>query len=231
MKLPKMNLLNMKLPRLPRKWLLAPLVAGALVVGIGAGALLTVSAAVAMAHGKGDDGGTSFASRVAHQLTSILDLETDITEYQVQTAFNTAYGDQQEEKLQARLDELEVEEATATSIMDWYQAYPYADLIRLRPIGLANSDKVSGALENLVEKERITQAQADGIQSWYDDRPELPEGLEQSGKRDREGRRGHHRRGDNDENDGESGEDTNTRLNGRYHRDGFRGGFGRGGSM
>ena len=226
MKLPRMNLLNMRPPRPSRKWLLVPLVAGALVVGIGAGALITASAATALAHGKGGGHGfgqsSGFAARVAGHLTSILGLETAITESQVQTAFNAAYGDRQEEQLQARLDQLEVEDATATAVMDWFNAYPYADLIRLRPIGLADSDQVSNALDKLVEKERITQTQSDGIQSWYDDRPDLPAGLERSGKGDRDGRRGHHRRGDKDGNGSQSDDDgdANTR---------FRGGFGWGG--
>ena len=72
-----------------------------------------------------------------------------------------------------------------------------------------------------MEKERITQAQSDAIQSWYDDRPDLPEGLEPTG-------RGHHKsRGSDSDGDG-----ANASFRGRHGRGGggvgsfFRGRFG-----
>ena len=215
------------------------LVAGALALGIAGGTILAATASTASAQENGAGQGQSFAARVAEKLTAALGLEQDITEAQVQEAFDGAATDHQEEKLQARLDEMEVEEATATAIMDWFQAYPYTDLVKLRYIGLASSEKAEGVLERLVEKERITQAQSDGIQSWYDDRPELPEGLERSGRRGWHGgeeRGGHHggRHQDKDgsENDDNGGDDgdggTGTRFNGRrFHR----GGPGRGNSI
>ena len=144
---------------------------------------------------------------MAGKLTSALGLSQDeaITESQVQAAFHGAAGNQQDERLQARLDELEVEAETATAIMDWFRAYPYSDLIRLRYIGLASAGQVSDGLEHLVERERITQAQSDGIQSWFDDRPELPEGLGKVRHGGRSGfhegrgeHRGRHSDGDND---------------------------------
>ena len=179
------------------------LVAGALALGLVGGGLLTAAAATGAiaanygAAGDGDSSGRSFADRVAEKLTAALGLDDAdaITEAQVQDAFNGATGDRQAEKLQAKLDELDVADATATAITDWFNDYPYSNLIRIRPIGLASSDKVSGALERLVEKERITQAQSDGIQAWYDRRPDLPDGLEHSG---RHGHRGHGRGGDGD---------------------------------
>ena len=213
------------------------LLAGALAIGIAGGAIMATT--TASAQGNSNGSGQSFAARVADKLNAALGLDEDITEAQVQAAFNGAATDRQEEKLQARLDEMEVEEATATAIMDWFQAYPYTDLVKLRYIGLASSEKAEGVLERLVEKERITQAQSDGIQSWYDDRPELPEGLERSGRHGRHGgeeRGGHHggRHQDKDgsENDDNGGDDgdggTGTRFNGRrFHR----GGPGRGNSI
>ena len=203
------------------------LVAGALVLGIAGGAIIATTTASAQENSNGS--GKSFAARVAEKLTSALGLSQDeaITEFQVQAAFHGAAGDQQDERLQARLDELEVEAETATAIIDWFRAYPYSDLIRLRYIGLASAGQVSDGLEHLVERERITQAQSDGIQSWFDDRPELPEGLgkvrhggrsgfhegrgEHRGRHsdgdngDKDGRgehRGRHSDGDNDDNDG-----------------------------
>ncbi len=189
----------MKIMKITRNRLFTLLVVGALALGLAGGAILATTATTARAAERGDDGnGKSLAARVAEKLTSALGLapEEAITEAQVQDAFNGVAADRQEEKLQARLEELEVEEAAATAIMDWFGEYPYRDLIRLRPIGLANSEKVEGALERLVEKERITQAQADGVQAWYDQRPDLPEGLERSGRHGRGGKHGHHRHGD-----------------------------------
>ena len=185
------------------------LVAGALVLGIAGGAIIATTTASAQENSNGS--GKSFAARVAEKLTSALGLSQDeaITEFQVQAAFHGAAGDQQDERLQARLDELEVEAETATAIIDWFRAYPYSDLIRLRYIGLASAGQVSDGLEHLVERERITQAQSDGIQSWFDDRPELPEGLGKVRHGGRSGfhegrgeHRGRHSDGDNGDNDG-----------------------------
>ena len=155
-------------------------------------------------------------------LNEALGLDEDITEAQVQAAFNGATADRQAEALSARLDELEVEDSVKTQILDWFDDYPYDSLVRLRFIGLAESDKVTSHLERLVEKEKITQAQSDGIQSWYDERPDFPEGLERSG-------RGRHDRG---------GDGAGSAFRGRHGRGGggdgvgsfFRGSFGRGGS-
>lgn len=200
------------------------LVAGAAALGIAGGIAIAATTSHAFAHGGfgggGSDGGASFASRVAEKLNEALSLDEDITEAQVQTAFNGVVSDRQDAALEAKLDELEVEDDVKTEITDWFDDYPYLDLISLRTIGLASSDTVTSHLERLVENERITQAQSDGIQSWYDGRPDLPEGLEKSG-------RGKHR-GD--------GDGANTRFRGRHGRGGgdgvgsfFRGRFGRGG--
>ena len=200
------------------------LVVGAAALGIAGGIAFATTASSALAHGgfggSGSDDGTSFAARVAEKLNEALSLDEDITEAQVQTAFNGVTADRQDDALEAKLDELEVDDDTKTEITDWFDDYPYSDLVRLRTIGLASSDKVTSHLERLVEAERITQTQSDGIQSWYDDRPELPEGLEWSG-------RGKHR-GSSD------GDGTNTRFRGRHGHGGgdgvgsfFRGRFGR----
>jgi len=201
------------------------LVVGAAALGIAGGIAFATTAASALAHGGygggGSNDGTSFAAKVAEKLNAALSLDDDITEAQVQTAFNGVVSDRQDDVLEAKLDELEADDDTKTEITDWFDDYPYSDLIRLRTIGLASSDTVTSHLERLVEKERITQAQSDGIQSWYDDRPDLPEGLERSGL-------GHHR-GD--------GDGANTRFRGRHGHGGgdngagsfFRGRFGRGG--
>ncbi len=201
------------------------LIAGAAALGIGGGIALAATLTTAHAHGgirwggSGSGDGASLAARIAEKLNDALELDEDITEAQVQAAFNGVTADRQVEKLEARIDELDdVEEATKTEILDWFDDYPYADLIRFRTIGLASSGDVSNFLERLVDKERITQAQSDGIQDWYDDRPDLPEGLERSG-------RGKHGNGDGD---------ASTFFRGRHGRHGdgpgtfFRGRFGRG---
>lgn len=208
-----------------RKRVFLMLAAGVLALGLAGGTAVAVTASGVQAHGgigwgAGSDG-TSFASRVAAKLNDALDLDEDITEAQVQTAFDGATADRQAEALAARLDELEVEDSVKTGITDWFDEYPYDDLIRLRTIGLADSDRVAGHLERLVEKERITQTQSDAIQSWYDDRPDLPDGLERTG-------RGHHKsRGSDSDGDG-----AGASFRGRHGRGGdgvgsfFRGRFG-----
>ena len=200
------------------------LVAGAAVLGIAGGIAVAATFSTQLAHahggigGGGSSDGASFAARVADKLNDALNLDEDITEAQVQTAFNGVVGDRQEEVLDAKLDDLDVEDATRTEITDWFQEYPYADLIRYRTIGLATSDNATSYLERLVEKDRITQAQSDEISSWYDERPDLPEGLERSG-------RSRHGRGDG----------ASTFFRDRHGRGGdgpnsfFRGRFGRGG--
>ena len=205
------------------------LVAGAAALGIAGGIAIAATTSSAFAHGGfggvgfgggGSNDGTSFAAKVAEKLNEALGLDEDITEAQVQTAFNGVVSDQQDAVLEAKLDELEVEDDVQTEITDWFDDYPYSDLIRLRTIGLAASGTVTNHLERLVEKERITQTQSDGIQSWYDDRPDLPEGLERSGHGKRRG----------------DGDGANTRFRGRHGHGGdngvgsfFRGRFGRGG--
>ncbi len=194
---------KLKVFQVSRKWLVVPLVVGALAVGLVVGAGATALAATALADGHRADGSSrNFAARVADKLTGALGLETAITESQVEDAFNAAHGDWQEEMLQARLDALAVAEGPAAAIMTWFSAYPYSDLIKLRPVGLVQSDRVSGVLERLVAREAISQAQADGIQAWYAERPELPAGLEQSRGhfrgRDGDGRRGGHHWGKGD---------------------------------
>lgn len=203
------------------------LVAGAAALGIAGGIAVASTLTTAHAHGGlgwgsgGSGDGTSLAARIAEKLNNALELDEDITEAQVQTALNGVTADRQDEKLEARIDELEVEDATKTEILDWFDDYPYADLIRYRTIGLASSDKASSFLERLVDNERITQAQSDGIQGWYDDRPDLPDGLERSGV-------GRHGRG---------GDGAGTFFRGRFGRGGhdgadsyFRGRYHRGGT-
>ena len=207
--------------KLTRNKVFMLLVAGAAALGIAGGIAVAASITTAHAHGGfgggGGGDGASLAARLAEKLNAALSLDEDITEAQVQTAFNGVIGDRQEEVLEARLDELEVEEDTQTEIMDWFGDYPYTDLIRYRTVGLATSDSAASYLERLVEKERITQAQSDEISSWYDERPEVPAGLERSGR----GRHG--------------GDGASTYFRGRHGRGGdgantfFRGRFGRGG--
>ena len=176
------------------------MVAGTAALGIAVAATMSTAHAHGGFGGGGSADGTSYAARVAEKLNDALSLDEDITEAQVQTAFDGVV-DRQDEGLEAKLDELEVDDETRTAITDWFDGYPYADLIRLRPIGMATSDNVTNYLERLVEKERVTQAQSDGIQSWYDGRPELPEGLERT-------RQGRHGRG---------GDGAGTSFRGRFH--------------
>ena len=176
---------------------------------VGGAGLVAAGAAYGHSAGPGFGAVNDFAGRVAQKLNAALGLTDDeaISAAQMQTAFNAATADLQEEHLQTKLDEAEVAAAEADAIMDWFRDWPYAELIRLRPIGFAdNANRLTRKLAHLVEKEWITQAQSDGIVSWYNDRPELPEGLERShrgGHRGKGGREGgnarrHNRGGDGD---------------------------------
>ena len=116
------------------------LLAGAAALGIAGGIAVAATVATTHAHGGVRWGGssgdsTSMAARIAEKLNDALDLDEDITEAQVQTAFNQVTADRQREMLEARIDELEdVEDETRTAILDWFDDYPYADLIRFRPL-------------------------------------------------------------------------------------------------
>ena len=143
--------------------------AGLMALGLVGGAGL-IAAGAAYGHGAGSGFGAvnDFAGRVAQKLNAALGLTEDqeISAAQMQTAFNAATADLQEEHLQQKLDDAEVAAAEADAIMDWFRAWPYAELIRLRPIGFAdNADRLTRKLAHLVEKEWITQAQSDGIVS------------------------------------------------------------------
>ncbi len=197
------------------------LLGGALALGIAGGVALVgvFAASQVYAHGgyatNGD--GTSFAAAIAQKLSQVLDGE--VTEAQVQTAMNGVVADRQVANLEAKLDDLGAEDDARSAILEWFDDYPYSDLIRLRTIGLASSDRVGGYLERLVNAGHVTQEQADGIQAWYDQRPALPEGLERSGY-------GRH---------GKRGDGAGSSFRGRHHGGGdgagsfFRGRFHRGG--
>ena len=213
--------------RLKNKFILIPaagLLAFALVAAIGAAAIIAASSyGPGIAHAAAD--GSNFPARVAQKLNAALGLAGDdrITDAQMQTAFNAATADLQEEHLQQKLTDAGVAQEDADAIMTWFRAWPYSELVQLRAIGFArNADQVERKLARLVEKERITQAQSDGILSWFNDRPDLPEELERAGHgrhhRKGDGDRGaahHHRRGDSDRANG-NGQTRFHQRGGRY---------------
>lgn len=211
---------------LKNKFILIPaagLLAFALVAAIGAAAIAAASSyGPGIAHAAAD--GSNFPARVAQKLNAALGLAGDdrITDTQMQTAFNAATSDLQEERLQQKLTDAGVAQEDADAIMTWFRAWPYSELVQLRAIGFArNADQVERKLARLVEKERITQAQSDGILSWFNDRPELPEELERAGH----GR--HHRKGDGDRGTarhhrGGDGDPSNGNGQTRFHQRGGR---------
>ena len=181
---------RLQFPRFLKNKFVAIAAAGILSLGIVGGLGAAAVNAVA-AHGPADN----FPARVAQKLNAALGLTDDdqISTAQMATAFNAATADLQEEKLQQKLTDAGVAQADSDAIMNWYRAWPYAELVKLRAIGFARSaDQVERKLSHLVEREYITQAQSDGILSWYNDRPDLPEELERAGH----GRR--HGKGDGD---------------------------------
>ena len=184
----------MQFPRFLKNKFLVIAAAGIMSLGIVGGLGAAAVGAVA-GHGPGFGNADNFPARVAQKLNTALGLTGDssITDTQMQTAFNAATADMQEEKLQQKLTDAGVAQADADAIMTWFRAWPYSDLVKLRAIGLArNASQVERKLSHLVEKEWITQAQSDGILARYNDRPDLPEELERAGH----GR--HHRKGDGD---------------------------------
>lgn len=84
-----------------------------------------------------------------------------------------------EKQLQGWLEKQGVAATAITGIKDWFQAWPYDDLTGLRYIGFTAADQVERLLlPSLVNWNSITRQQANEIKSWYNDRPDLPEGLE-----------------------------------------------------
>lgn len=184
----------MQFPRFLKNKFVAIAAAGILSLGI-VGGLGAAAVNAAMAHGPGFGNADNFPARVAQKLNAALGLTDDnqISTAQMETAFNAATADLQEEKLQQKLTYAGVAQADSDAIMTWFRAWPYTELVKLRAIGFARSaDQVERKLSHLVEREHITQAQSDGILSWYNDRPDLPAELERAGH----GRR--HGKGDGD---------------------------------
>ena len=197
----------MQFPRFLKNKFAAIAAAGILSLGI-VGGLGAAAVNAAVGHGPGFGPAENFPARVAQKLNAALGLTDDdqISTAQMATAFNAATADLQEEKLQQKLTDAGVAQADSAAVMTWFRAWPYAELVKLRAIGFArNADQVERKLSHLVEREYITQAQSDGILSWYNDRPDLPAELERAshgrrhgkGDGDRGGAR-HHRRGNND---------------------------------
>ena len=149
------------------------------VAGITAGAVMASENRTSTAPDNGKvthPSGNSLISRVA----AILGLD----EADVQTAFNQASSEIQDENLKRKLDRLVEREwltqEQADEVEAWFKARPEA-LSQLTPFnkfrfgrGLShyNGHPSQHTLDHLVEKGRLTQGQADEITAWLEARPE-----------------------------------------------------------
>ncbi|MFQ6026625.1 MAG: hypothetical protein ACE5Q6_03820 [Dehalococcoidia bacterium] len=145
-----------------KKWFAIPLALGVL------GFALTGSSL--FAHGGGHGGGPR-SNDIAARVANILELE----ESQVQAAFDQVHRENQDQRLQSKLDRLVEAEKISPELseetMSWYQDRPDAAL-HLGRAALHGEEVFQRRLDRLVEKEAITEAEAEDVAAWYDARPE-----------------------------------------------------------
>ena len=156
-----------------KRWFVIPATVGLLAVFAAGGSIF--------AHGNAHLGGGA-----PQEFISKLAVNLGMDEATVQTAFNKTAREQQDAKLQEKLDRaVENERLTqeeADAIHNWFTSRPDAALY-LRGVMFRSEEAVQRLLDRMVENEKLTQDEADQVMSWYQDRPEdLPV---------REGRRGH----------------------------------------
>jgi hypothetical protein len=152
-----------------KHWLFIPVTVGLVALFVTTGAIF--------AQGNNHPSRGVFTHGIVSRVAEILDLE----ESTVQSAFNQAIREHQDEHLQTRLDRLvEAERLTqeqADDILQWYQSRPDAT-IYLRGMLLRGEEALQRRLDRLVAAEIITQEEADEVLTWYQSRPEdLPSGI------------------------------------------------------
>jgi hypothetical protein len=147
-----------------KRWLFIPLIM------VGLLALVATSGAI-FAQGNGHPGGGGAVKGLASRVAEILDLDEET----VQTAFNQAIREHQDEHLQAILDRLveaeRLAQDEANAIMRWYQARPDA-AIYLKGVLLRGEEALQHRLDRMLEAEVITQEEVDAVMSWYESRPD-----------------------------------------------------------
>ncbi len=137
-------------------WIVAAILVGLMVVGIGGGVILAHSGKGGGGLGKSDGDGVGLAARVAE----ILELEeSDVTD-----AFETVKENWDkdtdfvaEAAIILGVEEADLEDALAQARRD-----------------MAN-EAVSARMDALVENEKLTREQADEYIEWFEDRPEFLE--------------------------------------------------------
>jgi hypothetical protein len=146
-----------------KRWLFIPLMVGLLTLVVTSGAIL--------AQGNGHPGGGGAVKGLASRVAEILDLEEET----VQSAFDQAIRERQDEHVQALFDRLvEAERLTqdeANAIIEWYQARPDA-AIYLKGVLLRGEEALQHRLDRMLEAEVITHQEADAVMSWYGSRPD-----------------------------------------------------------
>ena len=140
-------------------------------------ATVGIFAGIAAQSGDDDSGKRSFAERVA----SILGLETS----DVENAFSQAKDEMRDERTDGYLSKL-VEDGTLTqsesdAIENWIDAKPDVEITMSGKRGwggkgFGGHDRslvlADDKLDYLVENDVLTQADADALSDWYDDRPD-----------------------------------------------------------
>lgn len=137
-----------------RGWIIAVILAGLMVVGVGGGVILAHGGKGGGGFGKGDNDGTSLAARVAE----ILEVEeSDVTD-----AF---------ESVKESWDEDTDFIAEVAEILGIAESELEDALTQARR-AMAN-EAVRARMDAMVEKESITQEEADEYVEWFEDRPEF----------------------------------------------------------
>lgn len=181
-----------------RGWIIAVILAGLMVVGVGGGVILAHGGKGGGGFGKGGDDGTGLAARVAEIL--------EVEESDVSDAF---------ESVKASWDEdtdfiAEVAEILGVSESELEDALTQARRAMV-------NEAVGARMDAMVENELITQEEADEYVEWFEDRPAfLDRGGWMKGTRMQKGmskgnwRGGYHsgKRGGRSWNKGEEGSST-----------------------
>ena len=152
-------------------------------IGMTAGAVGAVAlTGAAFAHpGNGDGPGAELKDRVAE----ILGVDSADLQDAIATARGELVVEHREERLSLLVEAGTITEAQAAEISDWHNARP--DVLNEIHPGFGrghgrpgmhrgmpgNSEGIENRLDALVEAGKITQAQADEITTWLDDRPEV----------------------------------------------------------
>ena len=184
-----------------KRWLVLFTAVALLAVGLTAGAAFAAGApGPGLGFGPGHDaraghGHRDLETRLLARVAEIIEVDPATLQNAFTTAFNEIADAEFAAKMDAHVADDTLTSEQAATANTWFRGRP-ADTGELAFIvaSTGNADKVSRMLERGVAKGYLTQAQADAITDWHDQRPDfLPERSHKHGR--------HHRDGDDDDDD------------------------------